>query len=898
MRLDRPFPCPRVPVASTAITPARKNSRLFTGVALALATAISLVAANATVACAQAVTFDGSGAVNFGSANVCLSGKPTPCSKVLTLTYNVTASGTLGTPQVLTTGAPNLDFTLAGGSTCTGSVTQGDTCTVNVVFAPTTPGSRNGAVEIVDGSGNVLATTYVDGNGVGPLIGFSPSSQRIIGSGSINPLNLAVDAKGDVFVTGLYMLGYSDVQELLAVNGIIPENPTIEVLKSGSVQAALCVAVDGAGNVFVGFYDGTVREILAQGGYSTVRTLSSGFSYIAGIAVDANANLFIADENLHSVTEIVAAGGYATTQILGGGFAFSFPEGITVDGSGNIFVADTGAADGGFVGTVFELPAAGGYKSVKTIHVSNSDRALPAGVAVDPAGNLFVSFVYPYSVEEALAIDGVVPSNPTFLLFGNLTNLNAIDFDSRGDLYVTLGTGGLGELQSSAPPSLNYANTVVGQTSSDSPQSIQVQNQGNANLDATALSVSTNWNLVPGSGTFEDCSANFSLAPAALCNLSIDFAPTQPGALTGALTVVDDSLNAPGSTQSSQLSGTGLRYPAPVISGLNTSYGAPYSVVILTGTNFGPTKGSSTVTFNGLAAAIYSWSDTKILVTMPDDHMNFSDLGNLLVTVNGEVSNAVSFALLPMPSITGIQPVGGHPGDVVTIVGDSLVDYEDRGTVTFNGKSLPILSQSSDSIQVTVPTGAVTGEFHVLVNDTGMNSPTFTILPVDPPVVTGISTSYGAPYSVVTLTGNNFGTSQELINVTFFNGAVAPLYVWSDTRLVVTVPGNALTGNIVVTVGGRGSNALPPFFTVLPLPVVTGISPSSGSVGTLVTISGKNLVDYENKGTVTLNGESLPILSETSTAIQVAVPAGAVTGEFHVLVNNTGMNTSTFTVTK
>jgi len=53
--------------------------------------------------------------VNFGSAYVCTPGytTPAPCSQTLTLNYNVTASGTLGTPQILTGGAPNLDFTLA-----------------------------------------------------------------------------------------------------------------------------------------------------------------------------------------------------------------------------------------------------------------------------------------------------------------------------------------------------------------------------------------------------------------------------------------------------------------------------------------------------------------------------------------------------------------------------------------------------------------------------------------------------------------------------------------------------------------------------------------------------------------------------------------------------------------
>jgi hypothetical protein len=108
--------------------------------------------------------------VNLGGAHVCMPGQtgPTPCSQSLTLIYNVTASGTLGTPQVLTGGAPNLDFTLASGSTCTGAVTEGSTCVVNVTFTPQAVGARKGAVEITDSGGKVLATTTLYGTGVEP----------------------------------------------------------------------------------------------------------------------------------------------------------------------------------------------------------------------------------------------------------------------------------------------------------------------------------------------------------------------------------------------------------------------------------------------------------------------------------------------------------------------------------------------------------------------------------------------------------------------------------------------------------------------------------------------------------------------------------------------------------
>jgi hypothetical protein len=111
--------------------------------------------------------------VNFGGANVCAPGSttPAPCSQTLTLNFHVHDDTTLGTPHVLTGGAPNLDFTLASGSTCTGAVTAGSTCTANVTFAPLAAGFRNGSVQITDGSETVITTIQLSGFGVAATTG-------------------------------------------------------------------------------------------------------------------------------------------------------------------------------------------------------------------------------------------------------------------------------------------------------------------------------------------------------------------------------------------------------------------------------------------------------------------------------------------------------------------------------------------------------------------------------------------------------------------------------------------------------------------------------------------------------------------------------------------------------
>ena len=86
------------------------------------------------------------------------------------------------------------------------------------------------------------------------------------------------------------------MKEILAVNGSIPANPTINTLGSGFTYP-VGVAVDGSGNVFVADSDGfgRVRESLSEGGYTTVNTLFTGLTFLTDIAVDGSGNVYVTD---------------------------------------------------------------------------------------------------------------------------------------------------------------------------------------------------------------------------------------------------------------------------------------------------------------------------------------------------------------------------------------------------------------------------------------------------------------------------------------------------------------------------------------------------------------------------------------------------------------------------
>ena len=76
--------------------------------------------------------------------------------------------------------------------------------------------------------------------------------------------------------------------------------------------------------------------------------------------------------------------------------------------------------------------------------------------------------------------------------------------------------------------------------------------------------------------------------------------------------------------------------------------------------------------------------------------------------------------------------------------------------------------------------------------------------------------------------------------------------------------------------GGIGSVSA---ISVLPPPTITSFSPSSGTPGTTVTITGTNLSGATK---VTFNGKSGSISSDTASTIMAVVPVGATTGPIEV----------------
>ena len=106
------------------------------------------------------------------------------------------------------------------------------------------------------------------------------------------------------------------------------------------------------------------------------------------------------------------------------------------------------------------------------------------------------------------------------------------------------------------------------------------------------------------------------------------------GATTGNVVVFASGVNSNGSSFTV--------VSAPSITSLSITSGAVGAAVTITGTNFGSSQGSSTVTFNGTAATVTSWSATSIAVTVPTG----ATTGNVVVFASGVNSNGSSFTVV------------------------------------------------------------------------------------------------------------------------------------------------------------------------------------------------------------------------------------------------------------
>src|SRR6266404_5617389 len=468
-----------------------------------------------------------------------------------------------------------------------------------------------------------------------------------------------------------------------------------------------------------------------------------------------------------------------------------------------------------------------------------------------------------FTAGNGFAIEGSVPTAPNTKLIAEDRIQTAAGTVSAS---ATLG----------APDSWGMALAAFkpGNAGGGPPPSITSLNPTSGVVGTSVAIAEANFGATQGTSTF---TLNGTPGTPTSWSATSIVAPAPAGATTGNAVVTVGGVASNGMNFSVPSS-------PPSITSLNPTSGAVGTSVTISGANLGAKRRASTLTFNGTTATATSWSATSIVAPVPSG----ASTGNVVVTVGGVASNGMNFAVTSSPpSITSLNPTSGLVGTSVTISGADFGAGQGTGTVKFNGVAATPASWSTTSIVAAVPAGATTGNVVVTVGGVASNGMNFTVTS-PPPSITSLNPTSGVAGTSVTIAGANFGTTQGASTVTF-NGTAGTPTGWSATSIVVPVPSGASTGNVVVTVGGVASNGMN-FAVTPPPPSITSLNPTSGVVGTSVTIAGANFGTTQGASTVTFNGTAGTPASWSTTSVVAAVPAGATTGNVVVTVGGVASN--------
>ncbi len=236
-------------------------------------------------------------------------------------------------------------------------------------------------------------------------------------------------------------------------------------------------------------------------------------------------------------------------------------------------------------------------------------------------------------------------------------------------------------------------------------------------------------------------------------------------------------------------------------------------------------------------------------------------------------------------------PTGALHGDTLFIIGNNL----DRVTaVELTGASVAkadFTKHNSEEIQFIIPASTQRGSITLVTPAGNIVSKTNLNLEVAP-IVTSV-TGEARPGANVTITGNylNWVTA-----VTFADGKTVDSVDFvssSMTQLVVTVPEDAKTGNLLLSYGGtkplQVETEVPLTVT---LPAATALAPNPVKHGANLTITGTNM-DLVRQ--VKFTGEATGVatfVNQTATEVVVKVPQGATKGKLMLIVAS-GSSTET-----
>ena len=162
----------------------------------------------------------------------------------------------------------------------------------------------------------------------------------------------------------------------------------------------------------------------------------------------------------------------------------------------------------------------------------------------------------------------------------------------------------------------------------------------------------------------------------------------------------------------------------------------------------------------------------------------------------------------PMPEVSGMSPNIGYVSSQVVITGTNFGDRTEPVKVFFGSVlATKVLMCKNNRIVVEVPDGAASGDvtMQIWTNDVGVIGQ-YKVLPTpyvhsvvsDNPLGTGVAEED----DVVTITGENFGTDVNDIEVSFNGTSAKEIRLVDESTIEAVTPRNWVSGNVVITIRG------------------------------------------------------------------------------------------------
>jgi hypothetical protein len=231
--------------------------------------------------------------------------------------------------------------------------------------------------------------------------------------------------------------------------------------------------------------------------------------------------------------------------------------------------------------------------------------------------------------------------------------------------------------------------------------------------------------------------------------------------------------------------------------GLQLEAAATPGPYITTNSESAPFPSNGVSGYGGLATytATFSASGAQALTaTYSDGTGVFAGSTSSAVWLWVEPANSITLSSSPNPSgylspvtLTAVWTGAGQGQTVSFYNGNGSI-----GTAQTNASGKATLTTS------TLPGGA-TAVVAANSNLTAVSIPY--IQTVIFPTIQAVSPCFGNPGDTITITGNEFGATQNG-SIVQFNGAAAAVTSWTNTQIIVTVPAGATSGPLTVTVNG------------------------------------------------------------------------------------------------